>query len=81
MLANTLHKWAAQLIHSTVEVSGRLDTNLELRIPTTPGYQHSKDLWSLNIYILTWVKYILEELEPSNLLSICCCTHSRILSS
>lgn len=32
-------------------------------------------------HILTWVKYSLEELEPNNLLSTCCCTRSRILSS
>lgn len=30
---------------------------------------------------LTWVKYILEELEPSSLLSMCCCTRCRMLSS
>lgn len=30
---------------------------------------------------LTWVKYIREELEPRSLLSTCCCTRSRMLSS
>lgn len=36
---------------------------------------------TVEVDALTWVKYILDELDPNSLPSMCCCTRSRILSS